>query len=365
MRQPTRRGWKDLPHINQMNPRGAARGYRGGHNCAPAVVAMVTRGYGNLPGMSDASLIEHLGKGLVGADGTTPLGLARMLARAGVPHGGKALGCCYEDAEVRDQLHRGNTLIAQVRSFDPTTHTDSAHYVLIRGMTRDGNYVISDPLANRPYTVTPQQLKDAIKRAPPDGGMLIPIPKPGADATSAAPTSTGMAAAQPRSVDDAFDPMGDVLRAPDPNAFMCQGDAFNCTSSSLGMKSASPYGFSEDFGSDYDDRSRSSNRYGERATDAAMQQSEQRNLVTLDIVYNTTTNPAGVITLPVTPADMTAEAYASHLLQRKQAGDLAVENTLKLLESSTAEKDKQVLGLIKDAELKQPGIGRKSYTIAF
>ena len=80
------RPWQTLPHIRQLRPDGADKGYRNGaYNCAPTVVAMVARGLGKASGMKDAQLIDQLGRGIVNAEGATPRGVARMLARGWDP----------------------------------------------------------------------------------------------------------------------------------------------------------------------------------------------------------------------------------------------------------------------------------------
>jgi hypothetical protein len=191
---------KDPPkmhHINQLRPKGADKDYANGpFNCGPAVVAMLARQFGKAGHLNDAQLVSELGKGLVTRDGTSPEGIAQMMERADVPLGGKALGAGYTDAQVKDNLLKGQKMIAQVRSSNPDNNKDAAHYVLVEGMTKDGNYVISDPLAKGPYVVSPRLLKDAVLNAPPDGGMLIPVANP-ADAKTAAPGTAAPGAVAP------------------------------------------------------------------------------------------------------------------------------------------------------------------------
>lgn len=170
-------GWGNIPHINQLNPNGAQRGYDGSKDCAPAVVAMLARAMGAGGNLSDADLIKQLGQGLVGPDGTTPRDVAPMLERAGLPIAGKALAGRYNNQDVAKHLQQGHTLIAQVEARDEHGAT-SSHYVAVQGMTPEGNYIVSDPLANGPYELSPQQLRSRVRGAPPDGGMLIPVGTP-------------------------------------------------------------------------------------------------------------------------------------------------------------------------------------------
>jgi hypothetical protein len=150
---------------------------------------MLAKSSGKFGDMSDAQLVSQLGNGVVTEKGTDSEGIAKMMERADLPVAGDALGAGYSDKDLQSELKQGHKLIAQVRSTNPQAQKDSAHYVVIEGMTRDGNYVISDPLAKGPYAVRPDQLKEAVLKAPPDGGMLIPVAAPGEKVESAAPTA--------------------------------------------------------------------------------------------------------------------------------------------------------------------------------
>jgi hypothetical protein len=170
-------GWGNIPQINQLRPNGAGRNYDGSKDCAPAVVAMLARAMGGGGNLSDAALIKQLGQGLVGPDGTKPEDMPQMLERAGLPIAGQALAGRYDDKDVAQHLSQGHTLIAQVEARD-ARGTTSSHYVTVQGMTPQGNYIVSDPLAGQPYELSPQQLRSQIRGAPPDGGMLIPVGTP-------------------------------------------------------------------------------------------------------------------------------------------------------------------------------------------
>ncbi|QSQ26165.1 hypothetical protein JY651_15055 [Pyxidicoccus parkwayensis] len=186
---PPQVGWKPAVHISQLKPKGREKGYQNAaFNCGPATVAMVARGWGRWPNSSDAQVIKHLGKGLVTQNGTTPKDVAKMLERAGVPiPGGQAFGGPFDSKVLNGQLGKGRMMIAQVGVVDPKTKEVSPHYVLIRKKTADGNYVISDPLKHKSTVVTPKQLGNAVNRAPPDGGVLIPVGRPGGDLKPSTP----------------------------------------------------------------------------------------------------------------------------------------------------------------------------------
>jgi hypothetical protein len=171
-------GWRYMPHINQLDPKGAGKHYDGSKDCAPAVVAMLAHGYGRTGNLKDADLIKELGQGLTDRNGTEPRQVARMLERVGIPVAGKALAGRYDDRDVNEHLRKGHMLIAQVEARGESGK-NSSHYVLVRGKAPNGNYIVSDPMAKQPYEVTPAQLRNQIKNAPPSGGMLIPVAGPG------------------------------------------------------------------------------------------------------------------------------------------------------------------------------------------
>ncbi|HYH95466.1 C39 family peptidase [Hyalangium sp.] len=201
------KGWQPVPHINQVHPRGADQNYvNGAYNCAPTVVAMLARGHGAHSDLTDAQLISQLGQDIVTREGTDAQGVTQMLERAGVPLAGDALAANYSEADLKQHLNQGHMLIAQVRTTDRSARgQDSAHYVLIQGMTPRGNYIVSDPLSNRTYVASPKQLKEAVLKAPPDGGMLIPVASPAeakalAAATAPAAPTVDKGLAAPRTV---------------------------------------------------------------------------------------------------------------------------------------------------------------------
>ncbi|MBN1203619.1 MAG: hypothetical protein JXB05_01675 [Myxococcaceae bacterium] len=232
------------PHVNQLKPRGADENYvNGAFNCAPAVVAMLARAKGDKSNMTDAELITDLGAGIVTKDGTTPEGVARMLGRADVDIVGNALAGQYDEAAVKEHLQDGNKLIAQIGLPGENGAPDSSHYVLVQGMNRDGNYVISDPLASGPRVVTPEQLREAVTRAPPDGGLLLPVEGNGGSKETAAPEE---AVTQPSGA-STFEPAL-ARRVTDPSmpaispAVLGPGFARAVTDPSLGVVDSASFG---------------------------------------------------------------------------------------------------------------------------
>lgn len=276
-------GWDNIPQINQLHPNGAGRGYDGSKDCAPAVVAMLARAMGGGGNLSDAALIKQLGQGLVGADGTKPEDMPQMLERAGLPISGQALAGRYDDQDVARHLQEGHTLIAQVEARDGGA--TSSHYVAVQGMTPQGNYIVSDPLAEKPYELTPEQLRTQIRRAPPDGGMLIPVGTP-PEGRAAVPGSS-----------DSFE--------------AANGSAIN---NQLNIK--------------YGDREP---RRGRNAKDA-----------------------------DIAPDRFSVKQFVRRLLQMKENNPVKAETLLGQLEVSRDRKDQGVLRRVENADMRQPGIGKKT-----
>jgi hypothetical protein len=280
------RGSDNIPHINQLRPQGAGLNYDGAKDCAPAVVAMLARAAGTGGNQSDAALIKQLGQGLVGPDGTKPQDMPQMLERAGLPVAGQALAGRYSDEDVARHLQQGHTMIAQVEARD-ARGTTSSHYVSVQGMTPEGNYIVSDPLAKGPYELSPQQLRSRVRGAPPDGGMLIPV---GSEAKGAGQN------AFPGSC-DGFQP--------------ARGTGVN--NGELDIK------------------------YGDRGPLKARGKNAD-----------------------VAPERFNAKQYSQRLMQMKENNPAKAEKLLGRLEVSHDRKDQGVLRRVENADVRQPGIGKKT-----
>ncbi|WP_224369078.1 papain-like cysteine protease family protein [Hyalangium versicolor] len=296
-------GWKHIPHIEQLSPNGANEGYVNGELfCGPAVVAMLARGANRQPGMTDARLIQELSQDLVSPSGSTPEDLMTMLERVNLHPGEKALSSTYKNSDVQRELSQGTKFIAQVEKVNPKTGESSAHYILVRGMTPDGNYRISDPLAKHPQEISPQKLRGLVGGAPPDGGLLIPVK-------------------QPRYVSDT--PTPDKLRG-----------AFDGT------------------------------RTQEHSLCGVMANRERRHDFEIDIDYVCGEVARNGYTKPVTPRDMTSHEFADRVLWLKRKGNpekaLAL---LSLMQGSPFPRDQHVFDRVIRAELRQPGIGKKTVGI--
>ncbi|ADO75514.1 papain-like cysteine protease family protein [Stigmatella aurantiaca] len=291
-------GWQNIPHIQQLRPDGANEGYVNGNTfCGPAVVAMLARGANRQSGLSDARLIQELAQGLVSPNGASPQDLATMLERVNLPLGGPALGGSYSDAELQQHLRQGHKLIAQVESVNAKTGERSAHYILVRGMTPEGNYRISNPLAGHPQVVSPQRLRGLVGRAPPDGGMLIPVAEPRYVSEASGPSK----------------PKAAWLEAPKRDGAPC----------------------------------------------GVMARREARHDFELDIDYIGREAERWGFSRPVTPERLSVPEFADRLLWLKRKGDPKALFLLAYLQSSPFSRDQRVCERVTRAELKQPGIGKK------
>jgi hypothetical protein len=401
------------PHINQLRPKGASSTayVNGPYNCAPAVVAMVARAWGKQGPLSDAELINKLGKGLVTSKGTTPEGVAQMLGRVGVPLAGEALAGQYSDAALKQHLQQGNTLIAQVGVHDRATGQDSAHYVLIHKATADGNYVVSDPMANKPYVITPKQLREAVGRAPPDGGLLMPVGGPGN--ASAAATASSLASGQPVPAKETFkETAPDTARTAVADSFarasrstvelplpslrpvapargegatvipsraaaepLLQGlntatlasttGAFRSipvASAALETPAPTPFAVPDNALEGIDTRFHEAEAAGPAEP---LSTGEQHNLDSLDVSYGQESVAEAPVKEQITSQEQNVEQISRDLLSRKERKDPELHGLLARLESSVFAKDRQVLDRIKREDLRDPGIGKKTWIDSF
>ena len=412
-------GWKSIPHVNQLHPRGADASYvNGPYNCAAASVAMLALGAGKKTNLTPAQLITELSKGIGTRDGSTPQDVAQMLDRAGLSLGGDALAGDYSETKVQDYLKQGNKIIAQVGVMDKDTKEMSAHYVVIRGIDAKGNYEISDPLRNHSTTVTPKQLREAVKNAPPDGGMLIPVAGPSlhmaktplkisqavARAVASAKTTTqemALLSSAPKPVPakpvpakpvltkpaaglhaDGFAPVAAPLKPPAhavpaaaPLPAQAMAKNYSVTQLSSMVHSATLINALHVMVGEPDQAAFTSSDAELAGVDTSyhesgqgnqpMSASEERSRGQLGITYGgAPPKPPGIFGLltahiPGTPKDMTAEQFALDLRERMKNGDPKVNKLLQKLEHSKFPQDKEVLRLLNELEEKDPGIGKK------
>lgn len=141
------------PLISQRFPRGRPAGYRGDSRCGPATMAMIARGFGRRPHLSDAALIDALDRlddGLVNR-ATTPDGILRMAAalrlRAQARPG-------FDAPWLRHTLRRGGLVVAlgRPRFLPPTEAHTGGHFIAVVGTTRKGRFIIHDAYARTART---------------------------------------------------------------------------------------------------------------------------------------------------------------------------------------------------------------------
>lgn len=357
---------KPIHHINQLRPEGAGKDYANGpFNCGPAVVAMLARSAGKLGHLNDAQLVSELGKGVVTEKGTSPDGIATMMARAGVSPDGQALGAGYTDAQLKEHLGKGNKMVAQVRSSNPNSQKDSAHYVVIEGQTRSGNYIVSDPLAKGPYVVSPKQLKEAVLKAPPDGGMLIPVANPANQAAATVPSEL------PRVIPGlgtASEMPGEPIEAisTNPSLAAVQGmDSFVTTPATAAVVTAAPdpkaFTASEEMFKGVDTEFKETES---TPSDKLLVQNERRNTFELEVSYKKP-SLGEKIKEAVTSAVENVGDFIRNLFSQKSKGDEKAYETLSKLESSTFKEDKEALKAIEKSDKKDPGTGVKIQGDAF
>ncbi len=168
----------NVPFISQYRPVGAERGYSNGpSNCGPTSMAMIARAMGYGKGMSDAQLINHLGRigGTTGA-GTSVNGIVAMARAMGKTGTVKGPG---PDVEwIAQQLRAGKLVVANGDYHAMPPHQNEArtsgHYVTVAGLDAQGNFIVRDPADQNVKTVTPAQLRHFI-RSNPNGGWAISI----------------------------------------------------------------------------------------------------------------------------------------------------------------------------------------------
>ncbi|MHB8872109.1 MAG: C39 family peptidase [Myxococcaceae bacterium] len=167
-----------VPYINQYRPDGAERGYTNGPaNCGPTSMAMIARSLGYGEGLSDAQLINKLGKigGTTGA-GTSVNGIVAMATAMGRNAQMRGPGPNVE--WIAEQLKAGKLVVANGDYHAMPPHQNesrtSGHYVTVAGVDAQGNFIIRDPADANVKTVTAAQLAHFL-RSNPNGGYQVAI----------------------------------------------------------------------------------------------------------------------------------------------------------------------------------------------
>ncbi|MBZ4415674.1 C39 family peptidase [Myxococcus sp. RHSTA-1-4] len=167
-----------VPQISQYNPAGKDGNYwNGPANCGPTSMAQIARAVGYGQGMTDAQLINHLGKiGGTSGNGTDVNGIAKMARAMGKDCVTKGPGANVE--WIAEQLKQGKLVVANGDYHAMPPHQNegrtSGHYVTVAGMDANGNFIVRDPADANVKTITPEQMRHFL-RSNPNGGYQMAI----------------------------------------------------------------------------------------------------------------------------------------------------------------------------------------------
>ncbi len=173
-------GHGKTPYINQYSPAGTGQGYTNGSaNCGPTSVAMIARAFGYRKDLSDAKLINHLGKiGHTTGAGTGVNGISAMGQAMGLRAQVKGPGAHVD--WIRSELRAGRMVVANGDYHAMAPHKNNAktsgHYVLVYGLDDNGRFLVHDPADRRVQSVSATELATFIKSNP-NGGWQISIGK--------------------------------------------------------------------------------------------------------------------------------------------------------------------------------------------
>ena len=166
----------EVPFISQYRPVGAEHGYsNGAANCGPTSMAMIARAFGYSAGMSDAQLINALGRaGGTGGDGTNVNGIiamAREMGKEGQMRSGGGVDFMIE------ALRNGKLCVANGDYYAMPPHQNDAktsgHYVAVVGY-ENGNFIVRDPADQNVRLVSREQMEQFITSNP-NGGFQFAI----------------------------------------------------------------------------------------------------------------------------------------------------------------------------------------------
>ncbi|MCK8496557.1 C39 family peptidase [Myxococcus sp. MISCRS1] len=167
-----------VPQISQYSPAGKDGSYTNGPaNCGPTSMAQIARAFGYGKDMTDAQLINHLGRiGGTSGNGTDVNGIAKMAKAMGKDAVTKGPGANVE--WIADQLKQGKLVVANGDYHAMPPHQNegrtSGHYVTVAGMDAKGNFIVRDPADANVKTITPEQMRHFLNSNP-NGGYQMSI----------------------------------------------------------------------------------------------------------------------------------------------------------------------------------------------
>ncbi len=168
----------EVPYISQYNPAGAENGYTNGKaNCGPTSMAMIARSFGYGSDLTDAQLINHLGKaGGTTSDGTDIGGILKMAKKMGLP--GEQRGPGADVEWIANQLRDGKLVVANGDIYELGNKANpaktSGHYVVVESVDEKGTFQVKAPANETVSTVSPEELERFINENP-NGGYQFAI----------------------------------------------------------------------------------------------------------------------------------------------------------------------------------------------
>ena len=150
-----------VKHISQTRPEGAPRDYTDLGFCGPTCMAMIARAYHLGDQFSDAELVMRLSR-IAGADdgaGTDRTGLYRMarhLRLKSLDWNGEATFWMARQIELGHYVMAAGNPYVLPPLFQRSRY--GAHFIVVDGMDREGNFLMKNPWPDGMHAVAPKQM---------------------------------------------------------------------------------------------------------------------------------------------------------------------------------------------------------------